>query len=256
MNTLRKYCPIRWALIHTLAFFAIGCAGNGPQNSETGFVDSPVSCSSESPLKIDETNPNPQILMIGDSISRGYSPCLREALKADYNVEQIVHPNGVEVMNARNSNYTLENIDYMLSKCRNCEVIIWNNGLWNTSRPDVSSKQDWPTHYFTTTEQYQNELVQIAQRLQATGAQVIFTTSSTLPPSTAYFFEVGRERELNEAARTVLEPMGIKIIDIYSFTATLSNEMREFVGTPHWGNTANKLLGNFVANELLKIVEQ
>lgn len=193
-----------------------------------------------------------QVLLIGDSISRGYSTFVREKLDGQYTVSTLVDPYEPQnVMNARNTWHTLYWIDYMLEQCHNCKVIVWNNGIWNASRQDVSAAESDPRHYWTSTAQYESDLAQIAAKMKATGARVIFMTSTRLPPSTAYFFDVGRENELNTSAKNILPALGVEVYDLGALSQTFSLDMHDGTGSPHWGDGANNLLADFVVNAIL-----
>lgn len=138
----------------------------------------------------------------------------------------------------------------MLEQCHKCKVIVWNNGIWNVSRQDVSALEKDPRHFYTTTAQYESELAQIAAKMKATGARVIFMTTTRLPPSTSYFFDVGREDELNDAAKRVLPPLGVEVFDLGALSKTFSLDMHDATGSPHWGNQANDQLANFVVDAI------
>ena len=164
---------------------------------------------------VDSAKPN--ILSLGDSISVGYMAALTRELP-EYDV---MHPND----NCRNSFYTLENVDSWLAQFPNNDVIIWNNGVWdsttdywyNTNKDFVKSPSSW---YGTTLAQYESNLIAIARKLKSTGSRVIFLTTTDIhsPP-----FEPLKEIQLNEIAKRVLPAEGIEIMDLHAVSMSISN---------------------------------
>lgn len=195
----------------------------------TGFL---LMCGCGTTAKLTRAQPTPQaspvfvspiqnVLIIGDSISGGYTNPVRDKLKPyGYNVRRIgtqsASPEWTE--NARNTNYTLSNVNKWITDLPNNKVILWNNGVWNTCVPITGAD---PSNYITTLSQYESQLISIAKILKAQSPRVIFFTTTQLPhiiPPDTPLFKEGMEVELNEIALRVLPPLGIEVYDLYSFT--------------------------------------
>lgn len=154
-------------------------------------------------------DPLPNLLVIGDSISIGYTPYLGAQMQ-DFNVN---HP----TENCQNTTKTLAHLDAYLTESAGSRVIVWNNGNWNArdmSTFDPSSPN--PEWAGTALIQYEQELIEIAQKLVATSAKIFFvTTTSTIPGNPLYI--AGRAEAQNAVAKSVLPQMGITVIDLYEF---------------------------------------
>lgn len=152
---------------------------------------------------------NPNLLVLGDSISIGYTGPLIELLGSQYD---IMHP----ADNCRNTTYTLENTDRWLTTWPKYDVIIWNNGIWDSVYTSWWKQyaSDQPVEwYHVDNDLYETNLIQIARKLKATGARVIFFTTTDIPAESAVF-EPGREIQLNEIAKRVLPAEGIEVYDL------------------------------------------
>lgn len=128
------------------------------------------------------------ILLIGDSISRGYAPFLRENL-TEYNIHRPEE-------NCRGTTFTLQNVEKWLAQFPH-DIIIWNNGNWNmTTQTHLGSN--------TTDEVYKTELLMIETILIKTGAKVFFVeTTDSIPGDIG--FEYQRELNFNRIAHDYLK---------------------------------------------------
>lgn len=190
---------------------------------------------------VDTANPN--VLVLGDSISIGYTGPVISLLGSEYD---IMHP----ADNCRNSYYTLNTVDKWLTAWPKYDVIVWNNGLWD----DIYS--NWlidypqpgadPLWYGTSLADYEKYITQIAIKLKATGARVIFFTTTDVPLISGVFIP-GREILLNDIAKRVLPPLGIEIRDLNQFALSIPNAHVNSYDV-HFTNTANSVIGRFVAD--------
>ena len=150
----------------------------------------------------------PNILVIGDSISIGITGPLSRALFDEYDV---FHP----ADNCRNSYFTLHNLDRWLDMPRyaeNLEIIVWNNGIWDSLFDDWDIGEDPREWFGVSIEEYEENIIQIAEKMEATGKRIIFFTTTEIVGGP---FKKGMEIELNEIAKRVLPNYGIEIIDMY-----------------------------------------
>jgi len=184
----------------------------------------------------------PNVLVLGDSISIGYTGPVSEILGDVYDVR---HPDE----NCKNSYYTLENVDRWLEEYPKNDIITWNNGLWDTFLDEYRSPNypaDW---YGTDLEDYEDRLILIARKLKATGARVIFFTTTDIP-SGAYTFEVGKEIQLNEIAKRVLPAEGVEVVDLNEFALTITAHHYNEADV-HYTDRGNELLGEFVSDVIM-----
>ncbi len=122
--------------------------------------------------------PKPKVLIIGDSISIGYTPFVKEALKDD---AIVVHNKG----NAQDTGTGLKRLDEWLGD-KKWDVIQFNWGLWDLCyrHPEstVQGHRDKINGELTTTlENYSKNLEVLVGRLQKTNAKLIFVTTWDVP---------------------------------------------------------------------------
>jgi hypothetical protein len=188
-----------------------------------------------------ETTPSPRhnLLVIGDSISIGYTPYLRDSLNEYFVVSH--NPD-----NAKNSSFTRAHLDEWL--VGNPKVIIWNNGLWNAMNP-VYYPEGAP--YATNNEVYRQDLIAIAQRLTQTGARVFFVTTTDIRPEVNAFYP-GRDEELNAVAYEVLPDLGVKIIDTHSEAVAHSTTLHNILYDVHFTEEGYHTFAEIIRKEVVK----
>lgn len=176
--------------------------------------------------------PDPHLLVIGDSISIGYTPYLQDGL-AD--VMTVSHPDD----NCRYSAYTLEHIDEWISE-KTPTVITWNNGMW-----------DCATSTQSTEEEYIENLINIASKLSATGAKVYWVTTTQIPDlAVPKGYIQGCEVRRNELAVHLMSELGIDVIDLYSLSRTFDRQTES--DDVHFVDVEYEALGN----EVLRVVRE
>lgn len=181
----------------------------------------------------------PKLLIIGDSISIGYTPVVSSMLSGKYQVQRIPD-------NAKNSWFTLSQVEYYLSQCADCSTIVWNNGIWNTFRADI----DKGNCGFTTDAEYEEQITLIAKRLKATGARVLFMTTTEV--TDPFNFDVGKEIDLNEIASRVLPGLGVEIHDLNA-VSLLHRRNHIADGDVHYTKEGYQFLGEFVVESVLAL---
>lgn len=153
---------------------------------------------------VPESNGLPTILVIGDSISIGYTPYLQSALLA----YDVVH----NPCNARTSGHTRESIDAWLSSRASFEAITWNNGLWDVAQ--------WEP---TDDETYINNLRYIAQRIKAKTAKPLFLTTTEVLSGTPDRIEADVVHK-NSLAVAVMASEGIPVLDLHAVSVGIAAE--------------------------------
>lgn len=138
-------------------------------------------------------------MIIGDSISSGYTPYVKELLKGEATVER---PMG----NAQHTRTGLKHLDKWLGKTK-WDVIHFNWGLWDLCyrHPDskVQGNRDKVNGTITTTlEQYEKNLDQLVTRLEKTNATLIWAHTTVVPEKEAGRF-VGDDKKYNEVAAKI-----------------------------------------------------
>jgi acyl-CoA thioesterase-1 len=174
----------------------------------------------------------PRVLLIGDSISIGYTVPVRKALEGKANVHRIPE-NGADTVNG------LKKIESWLGDSR-WEVIHFNWGLHDLKVTPEGGRQ-------VAIDAYEKNLATLVTRLKATGAQLIWATTTPVPEG-----EVNPPRDpsdvprYNAAARRVMESNGIAIDDLYEAALSRLAEIQLPVNV-HFNNAGWDVLGGKVA---------
>jgi lysophospholipase L1-like esterase len=145
----------------------------------------------------------PRVLIIGDSISIGYTPSVRRRLKGQANVHRIPANGGM-------SSTGLKNLSAWLGKDK-WDVIHFNFGLHDAKFLSPGKQQVPP-------DAYENNLRELVKRMQATGAKLIWCTTTPVPPGELVpprqFDDVGG---YNRIAGKVMTECGVTVNDLNAF---------------------------------------
>jgi lysophospholipase L1-like esterase len=147
----------------------------------------------------------PRVLLIGDSISRGYTLAVRKALAGKVNVHRAPE-------NCGGTANGLKKLDIWLGDGR-WDVIHFNFGIHDRRTPAAD---------------YQQRLETIIARLKQTGAKLIWASSTPMPTDTKEGPAAAAAIvEKNALAASVMQKHGIAIDDLFTFI------------TPHQAKTQN-----------------
>lgn len=159
-------------------------------------------------VQIDEDPKLPRVLLIGDSITMGYTQPLRDRLKTKANVQ---HP----TENCGPSPRIVEHLDQYLGS-KPWDVVQINCGIhdlthMNSNRKATSPKDGGKVQ--VPLDEYRSNLEKIVVRLQKTGAKLIWCTTTPLhnPPAFRLMDDVDR---YNAVAKEVMQKHGVQINDI------------------------------------------
>jgi lysophospholipase L1-like esterase len=175
-------------------------------------------------------NPDlPRVLLIGDSVSRGYTLAVRKALAGKANVHRAPE-------NCGGTANGLKKLDIWLDGGR-WDVIHFNFGIHDRHlSPEV----------------YRQRLEEILGRLQATKAKIIWASTTPIPPDTKEGPAVTAAIvEKNRIAEEIMREHGIPIDDLYGFiTPRISDAQNPH--DVHFNAQGYNLLGEQVASSILK----
>lgn len=162
----------------------------------------------------------PRILIIGDSISIGYTREVRQLFAGRANVHRPPDNCGPTV-------FGLEQLDGWLGAGK-WDVIYFNFGLHDLKFLDakgtyiVPGPSDRP---LASTEEYAANLRQIVARLKQTGARLVFATTTPVPGGTVGRVE-SSELAYNAAATAVMRETGVQVDDLHAFAVAHPQLMR------------------------------
>ena len=165
-------------------------------------------------------DPNlPDVLLIGDSISMGYTIPTRERLKGRANVRR-------PPRNCGPTSRGLAHLEEWLG-ARRWNVIHFNWGLHDLKYVDPGGGLTDPEkgRPFTSVEQYRKNLRKLVERLRATGAKLIWATTTPVPAG-ANGRKQGDAAKYNAAAKEIMNRPGITVNDLHAFALSRLQEIQ------------------------------
>ncbi len=183
-------------------------------------------------VEVADTPGLPRVLLIGDSISMGYTLPAREKLKGLANVHRPLE-------NCGDTARGLAQLDKWLG-AGHWDVIHFNFGLHDLKYLDEKGKYVPPEQgkQVAPTEVYRQRLRELTQRLKATGAKLIFATTTPVPLGTLGRV-AGDEKSYNKVALEVMKELGVSIDDLCAYVV---EEQRKMPPRPLSEQAANKRL--------------
>lgn len=197
----------------------------------------------------------PNVLLIGDSISMGYTSFVQELLKGKANVFRPVLDNG-EPENCGGTIFGVTNIDKWIGN-KKWNAIHFNFGLHDLKHVDpvsgqASLKPNDPVQ--ADIGLYSENLVFIVDRLKKTGAKLIFATTTPVPEKTKSPLRVPKDVLLyNKAALQIMKKEKVMVNDLYSFILPGINEF-QFPNNVHFNQKGYAALAEEVVRKIEKVI--
>ncbi len=195
----------------------------------------------------------PNVLLIGDSISIGYTRAVRRILEGEANVQRPLNERRDGPSNCGPTPRGLESLTEWLGDAK-WDVINLNWGLHDLcyrnptgqnqgSRDKVNGKQAVPV------EEYKRNLEELVGQLEKTGAKLIWASTTVVPEG-----EVGRvvgdDVKYNEAAAEVMARHGIPTDDLYAVTKEFSPDLFIGPGNVHFTREGYERLAESVVRSV------
>ena len=203
--------------------------------------------------KVAKVDPNlPMVMILGDSISMGYTPTVKKDLAGKAN---IIHNPG----NSQGTTYTLTQIDNWL-KLQEWDVIHFNLGLHDLKRVKVAgtseNSDDKNDPYQADLATYEKNLKAIVAKLKASEAKLIFATTTTFPAGVSPYRDPVDVPKYNGVAIKIMKENGIPVNDL---NALISPEIKTLqkpknvhfhkAGSTKMGNQVSKLISELLPEE-------
>ena len=195
----------------------------------------------------------PKILIVGDSISLGYTPYVREDLQG---IAQVYHNRG----NAQHTGTGLDSIETWIGT-KDWDIIQFNWGLWDLCyrHPDSKTQGNRDKVHGTITyelEDYGKNLDSIVQWMKAkSDAKLIFVTTTYVPEN-----EAGRYQEdairYNQLAKRIMEENGVVINDIYEASRRIHRQYGKDSGDVHYLPEGYRALAKEITDFLKGVMSQ
>lgn len=167
----------------------------------------------------------PRVLLIGDSVSRGYTLAVRHALAGRVNLHRAPE-------NCGPTKNGLKKLDVWLGS-GHWDVIHFNFGIHDRAlKPD----------------EYARNLEQIVARLEKTGAKIIWASTTPMPPGSTKYPQAPIDK-LNEIAAAVMQKHHIAMDDL---GAAIQPRLAEFQNKDdvHFNAAGYDFLGQTVAKSI------
>lgn len=173
-------------------------------NAQTALADSRSGEKADPKKVATPDDPNlPRVLIIGDSISMGYTEPTKKLLAGKANVHRISGNGGP-------SSRGIENIELWLGDGK-WDVIHFNFGLHDIKRDDEGNTQ-------VSIKDYETNLRKLVERMKATNAKLIWATTTPVPNAKLRpVRKVADVIEFNKVAQKVMDENGVAIDDLYSY---------------------------------------
>ena len=196
---------------------------------------------------VQDTPGLPRVLLIGDSISIGYTLAVRDELKGKANVHR-------PATNCGPTTRGVEMIDSWLAGGK-WDVIHFNFGLHDLKYIDEQGKNTPPEkgHVQVSEADYEKNLEAIVAKMKATGAKLIFATTTPVPPGADARIK-NDERKYNDIARRVMQKHGVAIDDLCAFSVPRLAEI-QLPANVHFKPEGSKELGKQVAASIVKALD-
>lgn len=198
-------------------------------------------------LLADTVKKNPKILIIGDSISIGYTPFVQNELKGRADV---YHNPG----NAKHTGTGIENIEKWIGD-QQWDIIQFNWGLWDLCYRHPDSKlygqRDKINGKLThTVEEYATNLDSIIGKIKAKSkAKLIFVTTTHIPDEEAGRFQQDALR-YNEVAKRIMKEHNILVNDIYEQSTAIHKKYGIGSDDVHYSKQGYRKLGHLITDFL------
>ncbi|MEA4935447.1 MAG: SGNH/GDSL hydrolase family protein [Paludibacter sp.] len=189
------------------------------------------------------TEKQPKVLIIGDSISIGYTPFVKEKLSGRM---LIYHNPG----NAQYTGVGLKNIRQWIGD-GNWDIIQFNWGLWDLCYRDTTVKSRVERDklngkIFTALEEYKTNLDSLVTILKTeTNAKLIFVTTTYVPEN-----EPGRFSDdllkYNMAAKEIMKKHHIEINDLYEKSINIHHLYGQGSDNVHYTKKGYDELSNYI----------
>jgi acyl-CoA thioesterase-1 len=191
---------------------------------------------------IDDVPGLPRVLLIGDSISMGYTLPVREDLQGKANVHR-------PPTNCGSTLTGLKSLDAWLGDGH------WDVIHFNFGTHDLKYLSD--TRQNVPPDQYEKNLRTLVTRLQKTGATLIFATTTPVPADFKGKFKrvPGDDVRYNEIAVKVMKENNVMIDDLYSFALPKLAQIQNPQDV-HFTQAGSKLLAAQVAQSISQALDQ
>lgn len=233
------------AVFMGIVWFALPAAAAEPARPRAAQPKDPAYA------QVDDVPGLPRVLLLGDSVSVGYTLAVRKELAGKANV----HRPGA---NCGSTKIGLRDLDRWLGN-KKWDVIHFNWGLHdlgyrfendsNANSRGEYARPDNGGHQNVSPAEYEKNLRELVARLKRTGAALIFATTTPVPADLHSYVKAA-ELPYNTVARKVMREEGIVINDLWQFVQPQLAAIQE-PGNPHFTARGSTVL----ARQIARVIE-
>ena len=188
----------------------------------------------------------PKVLIIGDSISLGYTPIVKAMMKGEADV---VHNQG----NAQHTGTGLQRLKAWLGDTK-WDVIHFNWGLWDlcyrNPKAKTQGRRDKVNGKITyTLEQYEVNLTKLVRQLKQTDAVLIWGSISPVPEG-ELGRRIGDDLRYNAVAKKIMDANNITINDLHATILPRMSELQVKPGDVHFKREGSQILADAVVQHI------
>lgn len=199
----------------------------------------------------------PSILIIGDSISIGYTPFVKELISFRGNISRPMQENG-KPENCQGTTNGVKNIKRWIGDTK-WNIIHFNFGLHDIKHVDpvTGKNSNIPKHpQQADLKHYKKNLTEIVSILKTTGAKLIFATTTPYPDDVgAPLRKPGMPEKYNQAATKIMNKNDISINNLYAFMKPRMTELQRPQNV-HFTKAGNIALAGKVTERILEALNE
>lgn len=192
-----------------------------------------------------------KILLLGDSISIGYTHFVKDFLKFQANVVRPTKENG-DAENCQGTTNGVGNIKRWIGETK-WDVIHFNFGLHDIKHVDPISRENSnnPKHPLQAdSRQYKKNLTAIVEILKSTDAKLIFATTTPYPDDVGGpLRDPNMPAKYNQLATKIMNKNGITINNLHAFVKPRMKEL-QLPKNVHFTNKGSKAIAQKVADRI------
>ena len=197
-----------------------------------------------------------RVLLLGDSISMGYTPVVQKLLADEMTVLRPTNKAG-KAENCGGTTSGVANIDRWLQiDGGKWDVIHFNWGLHDLKHVKPGTNGATTSELATdppqaTVEVYEKQLREIVAKVKATGAKLIFATTTPVPDGAMKVYRTNADAiRYNEAALRVMKDNDIAVNDLYTLVKPRMKELQIQPANVHFVPAGSEVL----ATEVVKAI--
>ena len=181
----------------------------------------------------------PNVLLIGDSISIGYTNFVRRTLAGEANVYRIPTNGGPTTRGMEHIDEWLRDIEW--------DVIHFNWGLHDIRRDDD------PAEWQVDEDSYRDNLTALVRRMVQTGATLIWASTTPVPEGASRRVP-GDELRVNAIAEPIMSHHGVRVNDLHAFVLPHLDEYQRPANV-HFNEEGYAFLGAAVVEAIREALE-